>query len=315
MFKNSIRRKKKFNFQVKLTIEELLSIPFLSSLIYVKVKLLSSLSAFSYQTKKYEVSNHTVRIYEHLSFDSKTLAKSDGVIQPLLLHISIRREMMGGKSYEKLGYVNIDLTQYAGSGISSQHYLLQNSHSRSINSILKVRIFLQQISGDPCYKVCVPKPLPVPRTIEDNSVISWDIFSPTSITDSSQPFQLNNTYNSIIPEHQTNLNSGIQSADEPTLSSKDSNISTFPIKIQYPIIHSEFDTIPIRTKRLSTIDHPSERVYLSRISAENVVEQIFSRETPQYMTCSPQYVSKCLLNLDKTGTLTLISTKNESILS
>ena len=308
MFKHQLFSKKKLVFEVSFCIEELLSIPFLSSLLFAKVKLVSPFSNFKYQTLKYQVCNHTVQINEHIFFTSKILSKSDGALQPLLLHISIRRELLGGKSFEKLGYVHIDLAQYAGSGKSCQHYLLQNSHSRSFNSILKVKILLKQISGDPCFKVGTIKPVAVPRLLNENQLNDQDfaqlkfLSQQNTIADVSNHSDASTTsYNSL---------SQFYVIDDPSPIVSDSIISSFPFHIQWPcIIDSEFDTRVIRTKRLSTIDHPSERVFSSRISATNVVEDVVNRESPQHSVGSDQYVSKCLLNLDKTGMLTLTNTK------
>lgn len=304
MFNHHVFTKKKLVFEVSFCIEELLSIPFLSSLLYAKVKLVSPFSNFKYQTKKYQVCNHAVRINELIIFISKILTKSDGTIQPLLLHVSIRRELLGGKSFEKLGYVHIDLAQYAGSGNSSQHYLLQNSHSRSFNSILKVKILLKQISGDPCFKVGLVKPVAAPRLIHDNQLKCSD-FAQLKVVP-----QQNTLPDNPITDY-TSLPQ-FYFIDDPSPISSDSVISSFPFHIQWPcIIDSEIDTKVIRKKRLSTIDHPSERVFSSRISATNVVEDIVNRESPRHSICSDQFVAKCLLNLDKTGMLTLTNTKTD----
>ena len=310
MFKHQVFTKKKLIFEVSFCIEELLSIPFLSSLLFAKVKLASPFSNFKYQTKKYEVCNHTVRINEHIIFNSKILTKSDGTIQPLLLHISICRELLGGKSFEKLGYIHIDLAQYAGSGTSSQHYLMQNSHSRTFNSILKVKICLKQISGDPCFKVGISRPVTAPRLLHENQLNGPDFAQLKVVSEQNKKTDISNS--SDVSTTGYNSLPQFYIIDDPTPIVSDSIISSFPFHIQWPcIIDSEFDTRVIRKKRLSTIDHPSERVFSSRISATNVVEDVVNRESPQYSVCSDQYVAKCLLNLDKTGMLTLTNTKTD----
>ena len=306
--------KKKYVFQVHLTLEELISVPFLSSLLFVKVKLDSALSPLTYITKKYEVSNHTVRIFEQVMFHSKFTSKNDGLIQPLILHISIRRELMGGKSYEKLGYVNIDLSQYAGSGSSSQHFLLQNSNARSFNSILKVKILLKQIRGDSCFKIANPKPLPLPRILDVNSLFHQDIYCYPPDNDFG-PFEyLPNPSISFISRMQT-PNSNVLPLNRTDCLSPSGCFDNSDIVgcslhgTDSSTSGSDASRESFRNKRLSTIDHPSERVSSSRISAVNVVEQIVRRESPHHPTCSTEIESICLLTLDKSGIPTLTSTR------
>ena len=304
MFKS----KKRYVFQVHFTLDELISIPFLSSLFFVKVKLASPLSPVSFISKKYEVSNHTIKILEQIIFYSKFSSKNDGVIQPLILHISIRRELMGGKSYEKLGYVNIDLSQYAGSGSSSQHFLLQNSDARSFNSILKVKILLKQISGDSCFKIAHQKSI-LPRILEDNFLLHQDIYYYPDIS----PFD--HFHNPSFKSRMQTPNSEVLTINKANFFSPSRCIDLSDIVVS-PCHGADSSTSSSdssreysRNKRLSTIDHPSERVSSSRISAAIVVEQIVNRESPHHTTFLNEIESKCVLTLDKTGIPTLTSSR------
>ena len=65
--------------------------------------------------------------------------------------------MKGGRSYQKLGYADINLAEFAGTKHVSQCYLLDgyNSRSRQDNSLLKVTIDMTQLSGDSLFKVSV----------------------------------------------------------------------------------------------------------------------------------------------------------------
>ena len=65
--------------------------------------------------------------------------------------------MKGGRSYQKLGYVDINLSQFAGAGLTSRRYVLDgyNSKNRQDNSTLKIVLDMTLLSGDPCFKVSV----------------------------------------------------------------------------------------------------------------------------------------------------------------
>lgn len=65
------------------------------------------------------------------------------------------QEIKGGKSYQKLGFVDVNLSEFAGTGFSSQRFLLEgyDSKKRLDNSLLKVNICMTLLSGDPCFKV------------------------------------------------------------------------------------------------------------------------------------------------------------------
>ncbi|KAK7068465.1 hypothetical protein SK128_021325 [Halocaridina rubra] len=71
------------------------------------------------------------------------------------------QEVRGGKSFQKLGYADVNLAEFAGSG-GSQRYLLEayDSKHRLHNSMLKVTVDMTLLSGDPCFK---PQPSRVTR--------------------------------------------------------------------------------------------------------------------------------------------------------
>ncbi len=65
------------------------------------------------------------------------------------------QEVKGGKSYQKLGFADVNLAEFAGAGLSSRRYLLEgyDSKRRLDNSTLKVNIDMSLLSGDPLFKV------------------------------------------------------------------------------------------------------------------------------------------------------------------
>lgn len=67
------------------------------------------------------------------------------------------QEVKGGRAYQKLGFVDLNLAEFAGCGSTQRRCLLEgyNTRHRQDNSILKVTIKMTLSSGDPCFKVLV----------------------------------------------------------------------------------------------------------------------------------------------------------------
>ena len=63
--------------------------------------------------------------------------------------------MKGGKSYQKLGFADINLSEFAGSGTQQRRYLLEgyDTKHRLDNSTLKLTMAVSLRSGDPVFKV------------------------------------------------------------------------------------------------------------------------------------------------------------------
>ncbi|XP_070774469.1 EEIG family member 2-like isoform X2 [Enoplosus armatus] len=78
-----------------------------------------------------------------------------GVLDPCLCRVSVRKELKGGKTFAKLGFADLNLSEFAGSGSTTRRCLLEGydtKNTRQDNSILKVVITTQLMSGDPCFK-------------------------------------------------------------------------------------------------------------------------------------------------------------------
>ncbi|KPI95319.1 Protein FAM102A [Papilio xuthus] len=106
--------------------------------------------------KKEEVCNHSVRWNAQFSFVCKMCANANtGVLEPALLRVSVRKECKGGRSYQKLGFCDVNLAELAGAGEATRHCLLEgyDPRRRQDNSVLRLRIKMNMISGDPLFKV------------------------------------------------------------------------------------------------------------------------------------------------------------------
>ncbi|XP_072297455.1 EEIG family member 2-like isoform X2 [Eucyclogobius newberryi] len=147
-------KKKRFKFKIDFDLEELSSVPFVNGVIFCKVRLLDG--TFSKESSREPVQANCVRWRARFSFVCKMCANAvTGVLDPCLCRVSVRKEVKGGKSFTKLGFADLNLSEFAGSGSSIRRCLLEGydtKHTRQDNSIIKVIITTQLMSGDPCFK-------------------------------------------------------------------------------------------------------------------------------------------------------------------
>lgn len=145
--------KKKYLFQVYLEIVELSNVALRNEFIFVKVRQKNG-GKFRHISPKSEVREHRVAWNEKVSFQCKTQANaSTGILNECYLRFSVRKETRLGVT-RKLGFVDVNLSEFAGCGRQSGKYLLEayNALTRLDNSILKFFIDMQLISGDPLFK-------------------------------------------------------------------------------------------------------------------------------------------------------------------
>ncbi|XP_041126616.1 protein FAM102B-like [Polyodon spathula] len=147
-------KKKKFKFKVDFELDELSSVPFVNGVLFCKIRLLDG--GFTEESSREVVQANCVRWRNMFSFLCKMSASaSTGVLDPCVCRVSVRKEMKGGKTYAKLGFADLNLAEFAGSGNTKRRCLLEGydtKHVRQDNSILKVLISMQLMSGDPCFK-------------------------------------------------------------------------------------------------------------------------------------------------------------------
>ncbi|TWW60839.1 Protein FAM102A [Takifugu flavidus] len=176
-------KKKKFKFQTHLTLEELTAVPFVNGVLFCKLRLLEG--DFVATSSREEVQENCVRWRKRFSFVSKMSANPHtGVLDPSVCRVSVRKELKGGKAYSKLGFTDLNMAEFAGSGSTVRCCLLEGydtKNTRQDNSILKastcairvekdlqweqepvypnsgnlfhyVIIGMTLLSGDPCFK-------------------------------------------------------------------------------------------------------------------------------------------------------------------
>ncbi|XP_037633967.1 protein FAM102A isoform X2 [Sebastes umbrosus] len=137
-------KKKKFKFQTILTLEELSAVPFVNGVLFCKIRLLEG--DFAATSSRQEVHENCVRWRKRFTFVSKMSANPHtGVLDPSVCRVSVR----------KLGFTDLNMAEFAGSGSTVRCCLLEGydtKNTRQDNSILKMIIGMTLLSGDPCFK-------------------------------------------------------------------------------------------------------------------------------------------------------------------
>ncbi|XP_062310829.1 early estrogen-induced gene 1 protein isoform X1 [Osmerus eperlanus] len=148
-------KKKKFKFQTNLILEELSAVPFVNGVLFCKLRLLDG-GDFIATSSREEVLENCVHWRKRFTFVCKMSANpTTGVLDPSICRVSVRKELKGGKTYSKLGFTDLNMAEFAGSGSTARCCLLEGydtKYTRQDNSILKVSIGMTLLSGDPCFK-------------------------------------------------------------------------------------------------------------------------------------------------------------------
>lgn len=151
-------KKKKYKFQVDVRLDELLEVPFVSAVLFAKLRLLDG-GNFQDCSSRQEVRDHVVKWDAHYSFPCKMMANaSTGILERCVLRVSVRKECKGGRSFTKLGFVDLNLAEFAGAGETSKKALLEgyDTRHRSDNSMLRFSIKMNMLSGDILFKAPSP---------------------------------------------------------------------------------------------------------------------------------------------------------------
>ncbi|KAG7476770.1 hypothetical protein MATL_G00086460 [Megalops atlanticus] len=210
-----LMKKKKFKFQTSFTLEELTAVPFVNGVLFCKIRLLDG-GDFTTSSSREEVRENCVHWKKKFSFVCKMSANpATGVLDRCICRVSVRKELKGGKTFSKLGFADLNLAEFAGSGSTVRCCLLEGydtKNTRQDNSILKVTIGMTLLSGDPCFKT-------PPSTAKSISIPGQD---PSLQLDckgegTGGPTTMGRTHRSRAPT----LNSGLPEEPDQNLSSPD----------------------------------------------------------------------------------------------
>eukprot|EP00730_Choanoeca_flexa_P005987 TRINITY_DN12064_c2_g3_i2.p1 TRINITY_DN12064_c2_g3~~TRINITY_DN12064_c2_g3_i2.p1 ORF type:complete len:241 (+),score=46.90 TRINITY_DN12064_c2_g3_i2:454-1176(+) len=142
--------KQKLKFKLELVVEQLLSVPYKTGVLFCKIKRKEG----TLTTNRIRISNHAVSWNQRFEFPVKMFLSDSGVVQQQHLKVAVRREQQGSASPAKAGMALIDLSEYAGRSNVSRRYLLdpETKDSRQDNSVLKVIISLSLLEGPTLFK-------------------------------------------------------------------------------------------------------------------------------------------------------------------
>ncbi|XP_049782053.1 protein FAM102A isoform X3 [Schistocerca cancellata] len=181
-----MKKKKYYKFQVEICLEELTAVPFVSAVLFAKVRLLDG-GSFTETSSREEVHEHTVRWGASFEFVCKMSANaSTGVLDPCILRVSVRKEVKGGRSFQKLGFCDLNLAEFAGSGETTRRYLLEgyDTRHRQDNSMLRVSVKMNMLSGDILFKVPSPSLKHKPVVVQEEGSERRDDYSSGSVAGS-----------------------------------------------------------------------------------------------------------------------------------
>lgn len=150
-------KRKRFKFSVDLELLQLSDVPLVNAVLFAKVRLLSG-GNFVSMTEKVEVRDHAAVWNHRASFSCRIgLDPDTGVLEKCECRISLRKETRNGKSFTKLGFVDVNLSEFAASGMQgiAESYLLDGygMNQRQDNSRLFIRVTMSHLNAYPIFKV------------------------------------------------------------------------------------------------------------------------------------------------------------------
>jgi len=184
-----IIKKKRYKFQVDLTLNELTEVSFGKAILFAKVRQLDG-GNFQQASNREEVVNHAVKYDFRCSFPAKMAANSStGVLDSCKCRVSIRKEEKGGKNFRKIGFVDLDLAEYAGAGPSTQRYILQayDTSHRLDNSLLQITLNITLREGDLVFSRPLTRTQPILLPGEEDRGLPLLRESPLSLDPTSPP--------------------------------------------------------------------------------------------------------------------------------
>uniref|UniRef100_A0AC34GXP5 C2 NT-type domain-containing protein n=1 Tax=Panagrolaimus sp. ES5 TaxID=591445 RepID=A0AC34GXP5_9BILA len=151
-------KKKRVKFLVDFEVNKLTDVPLLNATLFAKVRLLDGGSSFESFTNHGKVEAHTVILGPKFNFSVRIPSDaSTGQLEDCKCKISVRKEDRGGRTPVKIGYVIVNLSEFAASGVNEikQSYLLDGYTGRQRQDNSRVHIHVRMIhqGADPLFKV------------------------------------------------------------------------------------------------------------------------------------------------------------------
>ncbi|CAF4678052.1 unnamed protein product, partial [Rotaria sp. Silwood2] len=153
---STFNRKRRHTFDVDLKVERVLSLPYASGKFFFKIRLLNGGNHVYICHERFEVHENKIEFNISDHFPVKMTSRVDNfTLDHCYCRISIRKEGRAGRSYEKIGYYDLDLASVAGSGDESKACLLngyKQTNSSPSNAYLEIRMKLTVLEGDHIFR-------------------------------------------------------------------------------------------------------------------------------------------------------------------
>ncbi|ORZ09581.1 N-terminal C2 in EEIG1 and EHBP1 proteins-domain-containing protein [Absidia repens] len=145
-----ISKHRKVHFDISVVIRDLVNIPLVSGLFFVSWRIKNASNAYGV-TARIPIKDHTVGWNEPIKVLSQLVISKQRLLGPCELKLEVFQEL-GGKQVSSIGDLTINLSEYVGSGLTTERFLLNHS---KFNSTLKLAIKLHQKS-DPGVEFEIP---------------------------------------------------------------------------------------------------------------------------------------------------------------
>ncbi|KAM6078717.1 EEIG family member 2 isoform 3-T3 [Theristicus caerulescens] len=280
-------KKKKFKFRVELELDELSSVPFVNGILFCKVRLLDG-GSFSGESSREVVQANCVRWKKKFLFMCKISASATtGILDTCICRVSVRKELKGGKAYAKLGFADLNLAEFAGSGNTTRRCLLEGydtKNTRQDNSILKVLINMQLMSGDPCFKTPPSTAMSIAIAGESESLhedrkggenlkvlhLGTAGYS-TCHSRSSSLSELCHRRNTSVGSTSTGIGSILEPCEETEPKVTEANVDT-------SVKEAPSEKLCRRPVKQDSVESQLKRVDATRVDADDIVEKILQSQ-------------------------------------
>uniref|UniRef100_A0A8C2X1B1 EEIG family member 2a n=1 Tax=Cyclopterus lumpus TaxID=8103 RepID=A0A8C2X1B1_CYCLU len=269
-----LMNKKRFKFKVDFDLEELSSVPFVNGVLFCKIRLLDG--GFAEESSRNPVQANCVHWRKRFSFMIKMSANAGtGVLDPCFCRVSVRKELKGGKTFAKLGFADLNLSEFAGSGSITRRCLLEGydtKNTRQDNSILKVVITTQLMSGDPLKSVSVPEELVAyghsrtPSYASEHSKISGYSSIHSSLTDLCHRRSVSGGSVS------TGIGSILETSDQQGESRTSATCHQAP---EHPSTPAKVSRHPVKQ---NSVENQLKRVDATRVDADDIIDKILQSQ-------------------------------------
>ncbi|KAI8081880.1 N-terminal C2 in EEIG1 and EHBP1 proteins-domain-containing protein [Gilbertella persicaria] len=137
-----VSKSRRIDFELTLLIQDLTNIPLVSGLYYIKWRLKNTTHT-SGTTARAPIRDHCVFWGHPISTMAHLVVSKQQVLSSCEFRLDVYQEL-GGKDTVSIGSLTINLSEYAGSGLTSRRYLLDDC---KFNSTLKLSIQVDQKSN------------------------------------------------------------------------------------------------------------------------------------------------------------------------